>query len=460
MRILTAVVLAAAVTAFQAESPRRIAFVGGTIVDVSAFGTSTDDVLDAVVIVENGRIMAAGPRRSTTIPPGTDVIDVAGKFIVPGLVDVFATVNNQAYANAFLYMGVTSIVGLDEPGGRRGPLFTSASPSPRIYKLEALEGYDETGVTPPPRTLRDLMERARKMTAADLTQQVDALANDGVKVLLLHYPLSPDQVRVIAAHARTRGMATIGELGATTYPEAIAAGVMAFVHTSRYSLDLAPPDLRARVAAAPFGPPRVQYYEYLAKIALDDPKLAQYAAVLARGGVALIPTLSLSYLDLPDHRNPWAEPVATLLSPADIHLPADPKTGKPPTPANATLEGFPPGATEHLHVIESRYCKAGAHYLAGSGTDAFGTMPGISLHTELELLVRACLTPRQAVAAATGNVGTVFGWRDVGQIRSGYNADLLVLDGDPTKDIANMKRISRVMLAGRSIDRAVLLNAK
>jgi imidazolonepropionase-like amidohydrolase len=84
-------------------------------------------------------------------------------------------------------------------------------------------------------------------------------------------------------------------------------------------------------------------------------------------------------------------------------------------------------------------------------------MPGISLHTELELLVKACLTPRQAVAAATANVGAVFGWRDVGQIRAGYNADLLVLAADPTVDIANVKKIDRVMLAGVLIDRAALL---
>jgi hypothetical protein len=459
MRALITVILGTALTFGQVETPRRIAFVGGTIIDVSAFGTSTGDVVDGAVIVENGRIAAAGPRRSMTIAPGTEVIDVTGKFLVPGLIDVFATINNQAYANAFLYMGVTSIVGLDEPNGRRGPLFTTASPSPRIYKLEALEGYDDTGVTPPPRTMREFMERGRKMTAVELTQQVDALARDGIKVLLLHYPLAADQVRVIAAHARTLGMATIGELGATTYSEAIAAGVMAFVHTSRYSLDLAPPELRARVAAAPFGPPRVPYYEYLSQIPADDPKLAAYAAVLARSG-ALIPTLSLSYLDLPGHKNPWAEPVAALLNPADVHLPADPKTGVRPAPANATREGFPPGANEHLQLLEARYCRAGAHYLAGSGTDSFGTLPGVSLHTELELLVKACLTPRQALAAATANVGTVFGWGDVGQLQSGYNADLLVLDADPTKDIANLKQINRVMLAGALIDREQLLKAK
>jgi hypothetical protein len=457
MRVPTLLLLAFTIGSVQEKRAHPIALVGGTVVDVSAFGTSTADIRDAAVIVENGRITAVGTRRSTAIPRGAEVIDATGKFIVPGLNDVFATINNQAYANAFLYMGVTAIIGSDEPGGRRGALVTSAVPSPRIYKLNDVQGYDDAGVTPPPLTIRDLTARGRKMDASELTKRVDDLARDGVKALLLHYSMAADQVRVVAAHARQIGLATIGELGATTYPEAIAARVMAFVHTSRYSLELAPPDLRARVAAAPFGPPRISYYEYLGTIEGDDPALARYAAMLAANEVVLIPTLSLSYLDLPKHRNPWTEPAARLLSPADIHLPADPKTGERTAPTNTTSDALPPGVSEHLHVIEAQYCKAGARYLAGSGTDAFGTMPGISLHTELELLVKVCLTPRQALAAATGNVGTTFGWRDVGHIRAGYHADLVVLDADPTVDIANLKRISRVMLAGALIDRDRLL---
>jgi hypothetical protein len=232
---------------------------------------------------------------------------------------------------------------------------------------------------------------------------------------------------------------------------------MAFVHTSRYSLELAPPDLRAKVAAAPFGPPRRAFYEHLNGIKDDDPVLRRYAATLAASGAALIPTLALSYLDLPGHRNPWHERVATLLDPADIHLPADPKTGEPARPANDIRDGFPSGVNARLQEMEGVYCRAGARYLAGSGTDAFGTMPGISLHTELELLVRACLTPRQALAAATGNVGAAFGWRDVGQVRAGFNADLLVLDADPTRDVANLKKIHTVLVAGTPIDREALL---
>ena len=86
-------------------------------------------------------------------------------------------------------------------------------------------------------------------------------------------------------------------------------------------------------------------------------------------------------------------------------------------------------------------------------------MPGISLHIELEMLVKACLTPRQALAAATANVGQVFAWRTVGQVKPGYNADVLVLDADPTRDIANLKRIRHLILAGDVIDREGLLRA-
>jgi hypothetical protein len=457
MRALTVALLTLALGAAQSQGGRPIALVGGTVVDVSEFGSATGDIRDAAVVVENGRIVSVGPRRSTPIPKDADVIDAAGTFIVPGLHDMFATINNQAYANAFLYMGVTAIVGSDEPGGRRGALFTSASPSPRIYRLEDVQGYDGSGVTPPPRTVGDLLARGRKLSTAELTKHIDQLARDGFKVLLLHYTVTADQIQAVAAHARQLGLGTIGELGATSYPDAIAAGVMAFVHTSRYSLELAPPEMRAAVGAAPFGPPRIRYYEYLATLQRDNPLLLRYATFLASKRAVLMPTLSLTYLDLPGHRNPWTEPVARLLNPDDIHLPADKATGNraqaPTTPSDAIPTGF----DEHLIDIESQYCMAGARYLAGSGTDAFGTMPGISLHTELELLVRTCLTPRQALAAATGNVGAVFGWRDVGQIRPGFNADLLVLDADPTVDIANVRKVRRLMLAGEFIDREMLL---
>lgn len=94
MRVLTLLLVAFTLGSVQEERAHAIALVGGTVVDVSAFGTSTVDIPDAAVIVENGRIAGVGPRRSTMIPRGAEVIDVSGKCIVPGSSDVFGTINN------------------------------------------------------------------------------------------------------------------------------------------------------------------------------------------------------------------------------------------------------------------------------------------------------------------------------------------------------------------------------
>src|SRR5438067_742357 len=139
---------------------------GGTIVDVSHSGKTTADIRDSVVVIRDGRIIAAGPRKKTAIPRDARVIPVDGAYIVPGLNDVFAGLNSQSQANAYLYMGVTSIVGSDEPGGRRGALLTTAHPSPRIHLLG------------PVREPEELEE-----------------ANHGAKVLLLLYPLTAEQTR-------------------------------------------------------------------------------------------------------------------------------------------------------------------------------------------------------------------------------------------------------------------------
>jgi imidazolonepropionase-like amidohydrolase len=109
-----------------------------------------------------------------------------------------------------------------------------------------------------------------------------------------------------------------------------------------------------------------------------------------------------------------------------------------------------------LGRIESVYAKAGARYLAGSGTTAFGTIPGVSLHTELELMRKAGVPPRAVLAAATSAFGQTFGWPNLGEIKAGYDADLLVLDADPLGDVANLRAIRMVILNGVVLDREKL----
>lgn len=428
---LFALLLAAA-----APDPRPLVLTGGTIVDVSASGTRTNDIRDAVIVMRGDRIVAAGPRKSTKIPRGARIVPIDGAYVVPGLSDVFAGLNSQAQANAYLYLGVTSIVGSDEPGGRRGALLRTAKPSPRIRPLGFIHG---------------VREDHSDQTTEEILASIDRSAGDGAEVLLLHYRLTPEQTRQAVQRARKLGLPIIGELGRTTYTEGIALGFDAFVHTGRYSLELATPELHAAVANDPFGPPRTTYYQFLADLDADDPAVARWGAQLARSRIALIPTMSLHYLSMPGHGNPWDDEIAAILDPANVHLPADRRTGQRDLPP-----GFPPGWAESVSRIEERYRRAGARYLAGSGTSAFGTLPGISLHNELRMFTGIGLTPRQALAAATSNVGEVFGWKKTGQVKRGFDADLVIVDADPTTDIRHLRKIRMVIFRGEIVDREAL----
>jgi imidazolonepropionase-like amidohydrolase len=82
------------------------------------------------------------------------------------------------------------------------------------------------------------------------------------------------------------------------------------------------------------------------------------------------------------------------------------------------------------------------------------------LHTELELLVRLGLSPREALAAATNNYALQFGWNELGLIAPGRRADILVVDGDPTQNVWNARRISTLIMDGNVLDRDALLHLK
>jgi uncharacterized protein YecT (DUF1311 family) len=432
-----------------ANGAEPVAIVGATLVDLESRGSSSRDLADSVVLIVDGRIRAVGRRGEVDVPAAARVIDGKGKYLVPGLIDGFAGMNSPAQARAYLYSGVTSIIGVDGP--RRGSLAMDARPRPRVFHF----GIVGLGPGPKPADVR-----------AAVRQQIDQLAAKDVRVLLLYYTLPPAGVAAAVEHARELGLATIGELGETSYEQALALGVQAVVHTSRYSLPTAPEDLRRAVAADPFGPVKLEYYKKLSSTLAESPEAALWAQRLGASSTALMPTMAMDYLDLPGHKNPWLYPVARILDPAGIHLPADRVTGKRPQSEarpgslDATADAFPPELSTALLSLERRYTAAGARYLAGSGTSAFGTMPGISLHHELELLVRVGLTPRQAIAAATTNYGEAFGWRDVGCLAPGCRADVLALAHDPTRDLGALEEIDVLVVDGAVTDRAALLEAQ
>jgi dienelactone hydrolase len=436
-RLLAVCIVSTILVLFSAvaASMETLAIVGATVIDVSDFGTGSADISDAVVVIDGDLIVAVGPRSEVEIPSGARVLDARNRFIVPGLTDGFAALNNQAYADAYLECGVTSIIAVS--GGRRGALAEDLNPSPIVNRLESVG--DEPG------------------TVEEHLAVLENLAADGVDIALMMYELTPEQLEALILRAHELGMGTIGELGRTTYAEGVIEDLDAVVHTTRYSLDTAPEAMGRAVAENPFSndleSAKWLYYKWLSDLSPHDPRLAAHAEVLAAGNAALMPTFSLLHLDRPWAANPWKDSVARLLDPADIDAPADAATGR--HSYDSAHQVAYSAVARAQFILEEAYHRAGARYLAGSGTDVWGTMPGISLHSELESLVRLGLTPRAAMAAATSNFATVFpNWGRRGEVRAGWAADVLVLTEDPRDDIRNLRSIEAVVLAGHVVERA------
>jgi hypothetical protein len=437
------------------------ALVGGTLVDVSNSGHSAHDIPNAVVVVRDGKIEAAGPAALVRIPKDAKAIDYKGSYILPGLIDGFAGLNSQVQANAWLYMGVTTIVGLQDP--RRGFLKFDAHPSPHIYPLDLAGSIDSYSF------LMSIPRWSSKLKHADdsvdldepeTKAQIEDLARLGTRAILLGHELTADKTRFIVAESHRLGLVTYGEFIATPYSDGLKDGVDNLLHMSRYELGLIPSRLQEPLVRDPEGAALGPAYAYLRQMQPSDPCVAAYAKQISTSRATLMPTLSLSYLQLPNHRNLWKEPAASILDPKGLHLPSDPATGEATVKYSSDDARRLTAKDDAQFFAINRSLQVGhPPNLTGTGSPAFGTMPGISMHTELELLVRLGLTPREALAAATSNYSDRFAWHELGIVETGRRADLLILAADPTVDITNSRKIRSVILDGVILDRDALLKA-
>jgi hypothetical protein len=449
---------------------------GGTVVDVTDWGHSARDLQDAIVIVRDGRITDVGTRSAVPIPKGAWVIDCTGKYLIPGLVDGFAGMNSQGQANANLYMGVTTVVVRGD--SQHGPIDLNAIPSPHLYLVDSIGTTDNWSLLARrPEWTAKLYEAAHptELSPEDTVRQIADTAKLGTSVLLLGHDLTAANTQWIVNHAHQMGLVTYGEFVSTPYKVGVEAGADVLLHMGRYELGVIPEELQRPLVEAPDGPSASTAYDYSERLPPTDLHLRNYAKFLASHHAALMPTFSLYYLQLPAHRNLWKEPAAQLLDPSHMFLPSDRNTGETLYPLPAWARRFPMAGQRYMqdgqrkkadqaalrlwHINQTIF-SANPHYLAASGASAMGTMAGISMHTELELLVRLGLSPREALAAATNNYALQLGWNELGQITPGRRADMVVLDADPTANIWNARNISGIVLDGNVLDRESLLNLR
>jgi hypothetical protein len=317
--------------------------------------------------------------------------------------------------------------------------------------------------------------RPLELSPEDTVRQLNDTARLGTRVVLLGHNITAANAQWIIARAHQLGLITYGEFVSTPYKVGVEAGVDVLLHMGRYELGVIPDELEKPLVEDSRGAAANTAYDYAERLPPTDLHLRDYAGFLASHHAALMPTFSLYYAQLPSHRNLWKEPAAALLDPARVYDPVDRATGETDYSLSFWTHHLPAftqrwmeesqrkkasqSALRLWHINEVLF-SAYPHYLAASGAPVQSSLPGISMHTELELLVRLGLSPREALAAATNNYSLEFGWHELGQITAGRRADILVVDGDPTQNIWEARRISTLVMDGNVVDREALLKQR
>jgi hypothetical protein len=345
-------------------------------------------------------------------------------------------------------------------------------PAPHLYLMDSVGSTDNWSLLAkrPEWALKlRVLDHPSELNPEETLRQLNDTARLGTRAIWLGHNITAANAQWVIARARQMGLATYGEFIATPYRRSASRPVWMRCRTwAATNWASFRKNSSGRWRMPPEGPAAATAYDYAERLPPTHLQLREYAHFLASHHAALMPTFSISYSLLPEHRNLWKEPAAALLDPARVYEPVNRATGEidyPLAPWTRRLPGMGQRYVEEglrkkagqsalrLWRLNETLFAAYPHYLAASGAPVRGALPGIGMHTELELLVRLGFSPREALAAATNNYSLQFGWNELGLIAPGRRADILVVDGDPTANIWNARRISTLIIDG-NLDRS------
>jgi imidazolonepropionase-like amidohydrolase len=418
-----AILLAAAVLVLpspaRAQSPAgppALALLHVTVID----GTGAPPRANQTLVLRHGRIAGLYPTGDQSPPPGVQVLDLAGQYVIPGLIDSHVHLATdpsggdrrpaveRRLRNA-LHGGVTTVRDMAGDARALASLARDALvgdiESPAIYYAALMAGPDFFS---DPRVLAvsrgvpaGSAPWARAVTAAtDWPRAVAEARGTGATAIKVYAAVSADVLGPLVAEAHRQGMKVWAH--AALFParpsEVVAAGVDVVSHASLFAWEGVPvlPDVNQRVRPDPV-------------LRAEDPRMMALYHDMARRRTILDATL-LVMSDAPPERQAWCAAVTHAAWAAGVPISA---------------------GTDSI------------------GVDAPGTLP--DLHEELRLLVqRAGLTPLAAISAATLNGARAIGIDSArGTIAVGKAADLVVLSADPTADIRHTRDILYVFRDGR-----------
>ena len=400
----------------------KIALVGGTLID----GTGRDPVPDSVVVIEKGRIVEAGPKSRVKIPSGAQKVDARGKTILPGLWDMHAHFEQVEWGPIYLAAGATTVRDCGNEfefiTAVRDAVASGHGLGPRLLLAGIVDG---TGPSAIGVERVDTPEQAKMWT--------DKYHDAGFQQMKIYSSVKLEEVKDVAEEAHRLGMTVTGHvpIGLNAY-QTIEAGQDQINHIP-YIVDIMVPTLPADAS-------RLDHANGAANLDLNSRAAQKAIAFLVQHGTVVDPTLALFEFFSASTAKPAAsiEPGVLKVAPELQVILAD--VGPPSPQAEIREKVF----AKELAVVGALH-KAGVPIVAG--TDQ--TVPGHSLHREIELYVQAGFTPMEAIQAATIVPARVMGLdKEIGTVESGKRADVIILDGNPLESIRNIRKVEFVITNG------------
>jgi imidazolonepropionase-like amidohydrolase len=419
-------------------------------------GTGTPALTDQTIVISGGRIQSLGASSTARIPDGAKVIDLTGKSVIPGLVLMhehlfyptgrLALYNEMGWSFPRLYLacGVTSMrtTGSVEPYtdlNIKKLIDTGRAVGPKMHVTGPyLDGVGSFATQF--HVLRD---------ADDARRMVNLWADEGATSFKAYMYITRAELAAAADAAHKRGLKITGHLCAVGFREAAALGIDNLEHGIAVDTEFLPgkrPDVC---------PPQNETVTYLTKLDIESAPVREMIRDLVAHHVAVTSTLAVFEAFLPD-RPPLQQRVLDAMS-------ADARTNYLASRARAAeRKDSPwPAALKKEMQFEFAFARAGGLLMAGTDpTGNGGALAGFGSQREVELLVEAGFTPLEAIRIATLNAAQFLGETDsVGTIAAGRQADLVILRGDPSANIADIEKVETVFKDGVGYDSAKIIDS-
>jgi imidazolonepropionase-like amidohydrolase len=408
----------AVAVAARADAPRVRAFTGARLFD----GTGRT-IENATLVVENGRVAAVGA--GVKAPAGAERIDLAGRFVIPGLVNahghVGATKGLSSGPELYSRENVLAQLGLN---ARYGVTTVVSLGDDRAQGFEVRDEQETAS-----------LDRARLHMAGRV---VDATTPEAARAQVRELAvLKPDWVKIRVDDTLGTTVKMPPAVYRAVIDEAHARGLRVAAHL--FYLE----DARDLVGAG------VDLVAHSVRDTVVDPT---FAAELARRGTCVVPTLTrelsaFAYAEEPAFfSDPFFLKEADPAVVAELRSPERRERARA-NPATARYREALRTASRNLKALVD----AGAKIAFGTDSGPPARFQGYFEHEELQLMVEAGLTPTQALVAATSGAARCLGLKAVGKLVPEAWADFLVLRADPLADIRNTRSLESVWIAGNRV---------